>query len=65
MGLGRGIMEGRMDTTKRNQAEVVGEDAYGFWEREGQDTLSPKSAAEGRNLELGGIYCKITQSLET
>lgn len=30
MGLGRGIMKGRMDTKKQNQGEVVGEDAYGF-----------------------------------
>lgn len=63
MGLGRGIMEGRRDTTESGRGS--GEDAYGFWERQGQDTSSPKSAAEGRNLELGGIYCKITQSLET
>lgn len=30
MGLGRGIMEGRMDTTKQNQGEVVDEDALDF-----------------------------------
>lgn len=47
---------------KQNQEEVVGKDAYEFWEREDQDTLLPKSEAGGRNLELGSTCCKNTKS---
>lgn len=52
----------RMDKMKQNQEEVVGKDAYEFWEREDQDTLLPKSEAGGRNLELGSTCCKNTKS---
>lgn len=43
MGVGWGIVEGRMDKTQQSQGEVVGKDAYGFWKREDQNTLLPKS----------------------
>lgn len=62
--VGWGLVEGRMDKTKQNQEEVVGKDTYGFREREGQDTLLPKSVAGGRNLEQAAPASR-TQNLET
>jgi hypothetical protein len=64
MGVGWGIVEGRMDKTKQNQEEVVGKDGYGFWERESQGTLLPKSVTGGRNLELGSTWCENIKSVD-
>lgn len=52
MVVGWGIVEDRMFKTKQNQEEVVGKDAYGFWESEVQVSSRRKeSASTAESLE--------------
>lgn len=46
MGLGRGIMEGRMDTTKQNQGEGVDEDALDFGKGRARTPCLPSQQQE-------------------
>lgn len=46
MGLGRGIMEGRMDTTKQNQGEGVDEDALDFGKGRARTLCLPSQQQE-------------------